>query len=180
MGDTASKEAEANITELHTLAAKYVAISRNETLVHAAVDSAVAEAFKEHKAQHGRALLDFEHNLSGLNATLLAKENASDILSAFKAARQAEDELHHVEKATVHAIKEGVRQMMKTGKAQARTLTRRAKEAAREAKRSGKLVATAQRAAGDAEREYESTERSNEGSAERLELRAERAGEHAG
>merc|ERR1719323_463515 len=175
----AEAEAEEEIKALHALAAKFVAVSRNQTLVHVAVEAIVAEAFKEHKAQYGRAQRDFEHNLSALNATQLAKENASDVRIAFQAARRADDELAHVEKATVHAIEEGVHRMKKQGKAQARALTRRAKEATREAKRSGKLVAKGQRAAGDAERDYESAERNSSRSAERLEERAERAGEHA-
>merc|ERR1719323_2243677 len=175
----AEAEAEEEIKALHALAAKFVAVSRNQTLVHVAVEAIVAEAFKEHKAQYGRAQRDFEHNLSALNATQLAKENASDVRIAFQAARRADDELAHVDKATVRAIEEGVHRMKKQGKAQARALTRRAKEATREAKRSGKLVAKGQRAAGDAERDYESAERNSSRSAERLEERAESAGEHA-
>jgi len=179
VGDTASEEAEAAIEAMHVLADRFEAMSHNKSHVQTVVDAIVAKAFEEHKAQHLTGLRDFEHKLSDVNATLLAKKNASDVKSAFEAAERAETELRHVEKATVHAIKEGIHRMTKKGKAQARGALREAKEAARKAKRSGKMMAKAQRAEGDAEREYESTESTIERSAERLEERAELAGERA-
>jgi len=179
VGDTASEEAEAAIEAMHVLADRFEAMSHNKSHVQTVVDAIVANAFEEHKAQHLTGLRDFEHKLSDVNATLLAKKNASDVKSAFEAAERAENELGHVEKATVHAIKEGIHRMTKKGKAQARGALREAKEAARKAKRSGKMMAKAQRAEGDAEREYESTESTTERSAERLEERAELAGERA-
>merc|ERR1719471_2578959 len=172
-------KAEAAIKELHALAAKSGAVSRNRTLVHAAAEVIISKAFQDHADKHNRAQLNFEHRLQALNATLLAKANASDVEKDMLAAMRAEDNLSRVEAATVRAIKDGYHTARRAQKSQARVLEKRAKDATRQAKEMDSRLVRAQRAAGASEHDYESLQGSLEQKSERLEESAESAGEHA-